>query len=251
MATALLIEEWARHRFSRSQAVFPLPISSSWSATAEAPDWSQPCAQKNARKSCGRLGFKSNSLCYSAGLGNAQTRKQVVFAFIADLQTTSFQGRETLPSQLPSQRKKWIVARATSKTAAPESNTFNDEPTCPYTQSFPQRRNVGEEAVFCMLVMCADHCRKESPSQANRLDSGPSCSQSMSPCLGSLAGVPALIARLAAKASLTTSQNVMGGSASQNGVRTDMVACRTTRPGPLRALRGFKRGPRDKSLMQC
>lgn len=251
MATALLIEEWARHRFSRSQAVFPLPISSSWSATAEAPDWSQPCAQKNARKSCGRLGFKSNSLCYSAGLGNAQTRKQVVFAFIADLQTTSFQGRETLPSQLPSQRKKWIVARATSKTAAPESNTFNDEPTCPYTQSFPQRRNVGEEAVFCMLVMCADHCRKESPSQANRLDSGPSCSQSMSPCLGSRAGVPALIARLAAKASLTTSQNVMGGSASQNGVRTDMVACRTTRPGPLRALRGFKRGPRDKSLMQC
>lgn len=59
-------------------------------------------------------------------------------------------------------------------------------------------------------------------------------------CLGSLAGgVPALIARLAAKASLTTSQNVMGGSASQNGVRTDMVACRTTRAGPLRALRGF------------
>lgn len=187
-----------------------------------------------------RLGFKSNSLCYSAGLENAQTRKQVVFAFIADLQTTSFQGRENLPSQLPSQQKKWIVARATSKTAAPESNTFNDEPTCPYTQSFPQRRNVGEEAVFCMLVMCADHCRKESPSQANRLDSGPSCSQSMSPCLGSLAnGVPALIARLAAKASLTTSQNVMGGSASQNGVRTDMVACRTTRAGPLRALRGF------------
>lgn len=127
-----------------------------------------------------RLGFKSNSLCYSAGLGNAQTRKQVIFAFIADLQTTSFQGRENLPSQLPSQRKKWIVARATSKTAAPESNTFNDEPTCPYTQSFPQRRNVGEEAVFCMLVMCADHCRKESPSQANRLDSGPSCSQSVS-----------------------------------------------------------------------
>lgn len=187
-----------------------------------------------------RLGFKSNSLCYSAGLENAQTRKQVVFAFIADLQTTSFQGRENLPSQLPSQQKKWIVARATSKTAAPESNTFNDEPTCPYTQSFPQRRNVGEEAVFCMLVMCAEHCRKESPSQANRLDSGPSCSQSMSPCLGSLAnGVPALIARLAAKASLTTSQNVMGGSASQNGVRTDMVACRTTRAGPLRALRGF------------
>lgn len=95
-----------------------------------------------------QLGFKSNSLCYSAGLGNAQTRKQVVFAFIADLQTTSFQGRENLPSQLPSQRKKWIVARATSKTAAPESNTFNDEPTCSYTQSFPQRRNVGEEAVF-------------------------------------------------------------------------------------------------------